>query len=105
MITPAQPVSPVSAELRRLFAQRIVILEGPKGTMAQARQLAEKEDEINRKIQEMNGPQQRRSLTDTEDVVPATDAVAHAKQALARVVDDERALVAVGSDVGGHERC
>jgi 5-methyltetrahydrofolate--homocysteine methyltransferase len=41
MITPAQPVSPAYAELRRLFEQRIVILEGPKGTMAQARQLAE----------------------------------------------------------------
>jgi 5-methyltetrahydrofolate--homocysteine methyltransferase len=35
------PDSPVCAELRRLFGQRIVILEGPKGTMAQARQLAE----------------------------------------------------------------
>jgi 5-methyltetrahydrofolate--homocysteine methyltransferase len=41
MITPAQPVSPAYAELRRLFEQRIVILEGPKGTMTQARQLVE----------------------------------------------------------------
>jgi 5-methyltetrahydrofolate--homocysteine methyltransferase len=41
MITPAQPVSPATAELRRLFEQRIAILEGPKGTMAQARHLAE----------------------------------------------------------------
>ena len=41
MITPPQPVSPAYAELRRLFEQRIVILEGPKGTMTQARQLVE----------------------------------------------------------------
>ena len=37
----AQPLSPASIELRRLFEQRIAILEGPKGTMAQARQLSE----------------------------------------------------------------
>ena len=41
MNTPTQPVSPASAELRRLFEQRIAILEGPKGTMTQARQLTE----------------------------------------------------------------
>ena len=41
MTTPHQPDSPAAAELRRLFEQRIVILEGPKGTMAQARQLSE----------------------------------------------------------------
>ncbi len=35
------PDSPIVAELRRLFEQRIVVLEGPKGTMAQARQLTE----------------------------------------------------------------
>ena len=41
MNIPAQPLSPAGAELRRLFEQRIAILEGPKGTMTQARQLSE----------------------------------------------------------------
>ncbi|HTX65651.1 MAG TPA: homocysteine S-methyltransferase family protein [Opitutaceae bacterium] len=36
-----QPETPAAAELRRLFGQRIVILEGPKGTMAQAHRLSE----------------------------------------------------------------
>ena len=43
MTTPVQPCSPASAELRRLFEQRIAILEGPKGTMVQARQLTERD--------------------------------------------------------------
>ena len=37
----AQPASPTSAELRRLFEERIAILEGPKGTMVQAQRLSE----------------------------------------------------------------
>jgi len=41
MTAAAQPVTPAEAELRRLFAQRIAILEGPKGTMIQSRQLTE----------------------------------------------------------------
>jgi 5-methyltetrahydrofolate--homocysteine methyltransferase len=41
MTVPPQPPSPRSAELHRLFQQRIVILEGPKGTMAQGRLLSE----------------------------------------------------------------
>jgi 5-methyltetrahydrofolate--homocysteine methyltransferase len=41
MSVSTQPVSSAYTELRRLFEQRIVILEGPKGTMAQARQLTE----------------------------------------------------------------
>jgi len=41
MTAPLPPESPATAELRRLFGQRIVILEGPKGTMAQARRLTE----------------------------------------------------------------
>jgi 5-methyltetrahydrofolate--homocysteine methyltransferase len=41
MTAPIQPVSPAYAELRRVFEQRIAILEGPKGTMAQTRQLSE----------------------------------------------------------------
>jgi 5-methyltetrahydrofolate--homocysteine methyltransferase len=40
---PVQPCSPAYAELRRLFEQRIAILEGPKGTMVQARQLTERD--------------------------------------------------------------
>ena len=36
-----QPVTPAFLELRRLFEQRIAILEGPKGTMVQARGLTE----------------------------------------------------------------
>jgi 5-methyltetrahydrofolate--homocysteine methyltransferase len=36
-----QPPSPAFAELSRLFEQRIAIIEGPKGTMAQARRLSE----------------------------------------------------------------
>ena len=36
-----QPVTPAYLELRRLFEQRIAILEGPKGTMVQARALTE----------------------------------------------------------------
>ena len=36
-----QPLSPAYAELSRLFDQRIAIIEGPKGTMVQARQLSE----------------------------------------------------------------
>ncbi len=39
--SPLPPDSPAGAELRRLFEQRIAILEGPKGTMAQAQQLTE----------------------------------------------------------------
>jgi 5-methyltetrahydrofolate--homocysteine methyltransferase len=35
------PVTPAYGELRRLFAQRIAILEGPKGTMVQAQHLTE----------------------------------------------------------------
>ena len=38
---PTPPPPSRLAELQRLFAQRIVILEGPKGTMAQGRRLAE----------------------------------------------------------------
>ncbi len=41
MPPPLQPDSPASIELRRLFEQRIAILEGPKGTMAQGRNLTE----------------------------------------------------------------
>ena len=41
MPTAAQPLSPAYAELTRLFEQRIAIIEGPKGTMVQARQLSE----------------------------------------------------------------
>jgi len=37
----SQPVTPASLELRRLFERRIAVLEGPKGTMVQARGLAE----------------------------------------------------------------
>ncbi len=43
MTMPVQPCSPAYAELRRLFEQRIAILEGPKGTMVQARQLTERD--------------------------------------------------------------
>jgi len=38
---PNQLLSPVFAELTRLFEQRIAIIEGPKGTMVQARRLSE----------------------------------------------------------------
>ena len=41
MTTSAQPTSSAAAELRRLFEERIAILEGPKGTMVQARRLSE----------------------------------------------------------------
>ena len=41
MAISAQPASPASIELRRLFEQRIAILEGPKGTMVQACHLTE----------------------------------------------------------------
>jgi 5-methyltetrahydrofolate--homocysteine methyltransferase len=43
MTVSAQPLSPAFAELRRLFEQRIAIIEGPKGTMVQARQLTERD--------------------------------------------------------------
>lgn len=37
----SQPLSPVFSELDRLFARRIAIIEGPKGTMVQERRLSE----------------------------------------------------------------
>jgi 5-methyltetrahydrofolate--homocysteine methyltransferase len=41
MPAPNPPPSSSTVELRRLFEQRIAILEGPKGTMAQAHRLSE----------------------------------------------------------------
>ena len=41
MIAQPQALSPVFAELNALFGKRIAIIEGPKGTMAQARGLSE----------------------------------------------------------------
>jgi len=41
MPSPSHLLSPVHAELEDLFARRIAIIEGPKGTMVQARRLEE----------------------------------------------------------------
>ena len=41
MSSASKPLSPVFAELTRLFDRRVAIIEGPKGTMVQARRLTE----------------------------------------------------------------
>jgi 5-methyltetrahydrofolate--homocysteine methyltransferase len=62
----AQPDAPVAAELRRLFAQRIAILEGPKGTMTQGRNLTEADfrgDEFRRHPCDLKGDNDILNLT------------------------------------------
>jgi 5-methyltetrahydrofolate--homocysteine methyltransferase len=64
-----QPDAPVTTALRHLFAQRIAILEGPKGTMAQARNLTEADfrgDEFRRHPCDLRGDNDLLNLTRPE---------------------------------------